>query len=335
MQISEKNIQKVSDRVHTLRQHWRQRVQISHVVHPVASSVFFLLSVVYSYSLLPLLLPEELQAQSLGFLDYFGHAWHFLQNLFSVPEKPVLSVFTVFFALYGISFLAAAVAAVIAACKCKKEPKPKVKGLKHSQVSSMVTGIKIYQERISVWENVNGTLNSILSLAFSLILTGMVAYAFAHHGLFEAHWEAFLGWAIFGTAASWVAHRLLLGGLRFPVALLYCFGAPAPGLRKALEKKAEEIKPKYKYVDQPKPYVPKSDQPAVWGSEDYARINARANEILHGRNGSLSSAEKLSYINNKCHGVWSGSSIETIENDPNLTPSQKEEMKTALRIYGD
>lgn len=262
MKITEKNIQKVSDRVYNLRQHWRRRVKIKNVVHQVASSVFFVLSIVCAYSLLDIILLDEAQGKGYGLL-------------------------TMLLGVYGISFLSAVIAAVIIACRCKKEPRSKAKGFKYSEINSMVTGIKIYQERISPLEQFHGRLNNILSLAFALLLTGMVAYFYAIRGLFEAHWESFLGWAIFGTIFSGLVHRLLLGLLSFPVSLLYCFGAPAPGLKRALEKKAEELKPTYKYVDRPKSTVSKSSEPAVWGADDYARINKRAEEIL--RRGSSAS----------------------------------------------
>lgn len=44
--------------------------------------------------------------------------------------------------------------------------------------------------------------------------------------------------------------------------------------------------------------------------------------------------EKQEYINKNCNGWWSGNGIAYIQNDPNLTYSQKEEMQAYLRIYG-
>lgn len=255
MKITENNFQKVSARVHGLRQQWRCRIKVKDFVHQPASVTFFVLSVLCSYGLLSLFLLDHYQIENLGFVRYLGKAWEFLKGIFSVPGKPALSVLTVFLALYAISFLAAAVAAIIVAVKFQKEPIKKKQRLEYSNVSSMVTGLKIYQERINPLEGFHGKLNSILSLAFSLIITGLVAYIFGINKMFQAHWETFLGWAIFGTAILWIVHRLLLGILSFPVALLYCFAIPAPGLMRALEKKAEEIKPTYKYVDRPKTTV--------------------------------------------------------------------------------
>lgn len=188
-----------------------------------------------------------------------------MKGLFSVPGKPALSVLTVFLALYAISFLVAAIAAIIVAVKFQKEPIGKKHRLEYSIVSSMATGMKIYQERINPMELFHGKFNSTLSLAFALIITGLVAYIFGINKMFEAHWDAFLEWAIFGTAILWIVHRLLLGLLSFPVALLYCFPTPAPGLKKALEKKAEELKPTYKYVDRSKTTTGTSNYPAASG----------------------------------------------------------------------
>ncbi len=293
MKITEKNIQRVSDRVHALRQHWQCRRKIRDIVHRVASCAFSLLSIVYAYNFLHLILPKELQGASLGILDYLGKAWEFLQKLFSVPGDPGLSVLTVFLALYAVSFLVAAIAAIVVALKFKKEPRPKGKKLVYSSVSSMVTGLNIYQERLGPMESFHGKFNSILSLAFALLFTGMVAYGFILYDLFEAHWKAFLAWAVVGTAFSWVVHRLLLGLLTFPVALLYCFGAPAPGLKRALIKKAEELKPKYSHLDNQKPYVSKNTTPAAWGAEDYARIAAKGEAALHGSDAWVPSREDL------------------------------------------
>ena len=50
---------------------------------------------------------------------------------------------------------------------------------------------------------------------------------------------------------------------------------------------------------------------------------------------TLSSEDKWKYINQNCHGMFSYSGMQTIDNDPNLTPAQKEDLKTYLKIYGD
>lgn len=49
----------------------------------------------------------------------------------------------------------------------------------------------------------------------------------------------------------------------------------------------------------------------------------------------LNSHEKWTYIRDNCYGMYSWSGIQKIENDPNLTASQKEDLKTYLKIYGD
>lgn len=49
----------------------------------------------------------------------------------------------------------------------------------------------------------------------------------------------------------------------------------------------------------------------------------------------LSYAQKSDYINSNFGGVYSFSAIEYIENDPNLSPSEKQEMIIFLRAYGD
>lgn len=49
----------------------------------------------------------------------------------------------------------------------------------------------------------------------------------------------------------------------------------------------------------------------------------------------MTRAEKQQYIDQYCHGMFSYSGIETIENDPNLTASQKEDLKMHLKIWGD
>lgn len=50
---------------------------------------------------------------------------------------------------------------------------------------------------------------------------------------------------------------------------------------------------------------------------------------------AMSRAEKQAYIDQNCHGMFSYIGIETIENDPNLTASQKEDLKLHLKIWGD
>ncbi len=49
----------------------------------------------------------------------------------------------------------------------------------------------------------------------------------------------------------------------------------------------------------------------------------------------MTRAEKQQYIDQHCHGMFSYGGIETIENDPNLTASQKEDLKMHLKIWGD
>ena len=49
----------------------------------------------------------------------------------------------------------------------------------------------------------------------------------------------------------------------------------------------------------------------------------------------MSRAEMQSYIDQNCRGMFSYSGIETIENDSNLTASQKEDLKRHLMIWGD
>lgn len=54
-----------------------------------------------------------------------------------------------------------------------------------------------------------------------------------------------------------------------------------------------------------------------------------------GSNGSLSFSEKEAYILHNCHSAYSTSAMDKIENDPNLTASQKAELKNHLFYYGD
>lgn len=49
----------------------------------------------------------------------------------------------------------------------------------------------------------------------------------------------------------------------------------------------------------------------------------------------MSSHDKWTYIRDNCHGAFSWGGLQKIENDPNLTASQKEELKDYLKIYGD
>ena len=69
------------------------------------------------------------------------------------------------------------------------------------------------------------------------------------------------------------------------------------------------------------------------------REEARRRYIGYSSSGSynrtLTYVEKNEYINRNFSGMYSYSAIETIENDPNLSPSQKEDLKTFLMIYGD
>ena len=50
---------------------------------------------------------------------------------------------------------------------------------------------------------------------------------------------------------------------------------------------------------------------------------------------SLSFSEKEAYILHNCHSAYSPSAMDKIDNDPNLTASQKAELKHHLFCYGD
>lgn len=292
MKITEKNFPKVSAKMHRLRQHWRRRVKISHVVQYVATVAFFALSLMWACHMLPVLLAEELAQKNLGFIRHIANAWDFVLDIFKVPEDPVARVFAGVPCMFVLSFLVAAVAAVVASVRYKPEPKPKDQ-LKHSVLSGMITGIKIYQERIGLLENYAVVWSNILSPVFAVCMMGLVAYLFGINSMFKDHMEGFIGVVIFVTIGSCIGHRLLSFLLSLPVALLYCFGMPAPGLRKALEAKKEELKPVYKYANQPKTYVSKETTPAAWGTEDYLRIQRKAEASLHGSDVWVPSREDL------------------------------------------
>ena len=49
----------------------------------------------------------------------------------------------------------------------------------------------------------------------------------------------------------------------------------------------------------------------------------------------MSAMDKHTYIQTKFGGEYSYGAIEAIDNDPSLTPSQKEELKIHLRAWGD
>lgn len=50
---------------------------------------------------------------------------------------------------------------------------------------------------------------------------------------------------------------------------------------------------------------------------------------------SLSDADKWKYIQSNCNGLYSYGAMSRIDNDPSLSPSQKEELKSYLKVYGD
>ncbi len=68
----------------------------------------------------------------------------------------------------------------------------------------------------------------------------------------------------------------------------------------------------------------------------YEQAQIRSGSASYRNNGkSLSHADKMDYIDKNCSGTFSFSGIETIEKDPSLTYSQKEDLKSFLKIYGD
>ena len=55
----------------------------------------------------------------------------------------------------------------------------------------------------------------------------------------------------------------------------------------------------------------------------------------YGNSRPLTFGEKCDYTDHLCGGLYTYGGIEKIENDPNLTPEQKEDLKRHYMIYGD
>lgn len=101
--------------------------------------------------------------------------------------------------------------------------------------------------------------------------------------------------------------------------------------------KTAETQPK---VEDEQEQVPKNfpafyrDLPIYKQYLEEARI--RSGTASYTNNGCpLSYAQKMDYINDHFSGLYSYHAIESIENDPNLTLAQKEDLKVFLKVYGD
>ena len=101
--------------------------------------------------------------------------------------------------------------------------------------------------------------------------------------------------------------------------------------------KTAETQPK---VEDEQEQVPKNfpafyrDLPIYKQYLEEARI--RSGTASYTNNGRpLSYAQKMDYINDHFSGLYSYHAIESIENDPNLTLAQKEDLKIFLKVYGD
>ena len=219
MKITEKNFPKVADRIYRMRQHWRRRVKVGNVVQYVATVAFFVFSLLWACHMLPVWLAENLAQKDLGFTRYIADGWDLILNLCKAPQDPAAQVWAGIPCVFALSFLAAAVAAVIVALRYKPEPKKKEQ-LKHSVLSGMVTGIKIYQERIGLFENFASYWSNILSPVFAVCVVGLAAYLFGINGLFETETDTFISIAIYGLLGSCIAHRVASFLLTLPVALL-------------------------------------------------------------------------------------------------------------------
>lgn len=84
---------------------------------------------------------------------------------------------------------------------------------------------------------------------------------------------------------------------------------------------------KEKEISKPEPYP---------DSSGYSSSSSSYSGSSYGSSGgSLSFSEKEAYIIRNCHGAYSTSAMEKIENDSSLTESQKTELKNHLFHYGD
>ena len=93
--------------------------------------------------------------------------------------------------------------------------------------------------------------------------------------------------------------------------------------RAEAERKAKEVEEKEKEVPPPKPISPEAPR-----SHGATTSRSKYNRVL-------TYGEKVDYIQRKFNGLFSYHAIETIEKDPDLTPSQKEDLKLFLKVHGD
>ena len=114
-------------------------------------------------------------------------------------------------------------------------------------------------------------------------------------------------------------------------------------LEKAKQKQKEppaEVKPEPVQKTEESEPAPKKANPAFFRDlpiyQQYREeAKARYGAYSAPSNRRLTDAEKQAYIDKHFSGLYSYSAIEAIEKDPNLSLSQKEDLKTYIQIYGD
>ncbi|MBQ8550321.1 MAG: hypothetical protein IJ426_03165 [Clostridia bacterium] len=339
-EISKENFPEAVNRAYALNKRMHTNTLAQKIVFPIGSILFTLHALILSLGVFcfagTLTAPNDgLAFNSLPFvLKYWNAIWGMFGSLTEILYiriiLMVLYLFLVPFVICSIIVLILSRKTKVKAPEINGNPAQQAKQLYDYLQKSPQTYFQAFDGAPVVWRRVCGIVSGILVIVFWLYSQGV---------------------AINQSKGFLPAFKVLFGSDEYSEKILLCvlmgvlFYVPFYVLNYIFTKINQPYFNSYvkwkKFTDKVECY---------WVSVDKVERDRREREEMKKReerkkyssttssnssSASLSYEQKFDYINKNFDGEYSFSAIERIENDPSLSPSEKDEMKTFLRAFGD
>lgn len=334
--ITAQNFEEAVEHSYLLNKKMTSLIRTRKIILPLGSiffSVFSLLIILGAFSsILPI--SESVAFAHISFIPTF---WNAISGLFSsITGLWYLQLVMTFVLIYFISFVVCGIAALIIFLLTKVES-PDIKGSTAERAKQLcLYSCKIPESKQSTydiqarWRSISGIIFVSGILAFAIYL--LVALTKQESAPSSVPVVALIGEEIIG---------LLIG-----LAILYFVYTLFHRLHTLTTKCfyngcdkwnsfAHEARSYWISVDPAERKKIKKESKKAQSTNKYSSTTYSGGGYSTVNNNTMSRAEKQEYIDKNCHGMFSYTGIETIDNDPNLTPSQKEDLKTHLKIWGD
>lgn len=314
------------------------------VILPLGSILFVIHALFITVGGISVIMDEGELAAIEG-LKFITEYWDKVLEAFcSITDLWYLHIPMMLVYLFLIPFAVCSVLALVVALVTKVKPLT-VSGVHHEQAkqlcqyaSGLPTSTSDDEDAHKLWRRITGVAFLVGILGFTvyfLIALNNLDGKLSHDAALYALAEGLLGILIACALLFWVytlLHRLFALTIRpyyraddernklASVAHSYWVSVDPEEQRKAKEraKKARERKPK-----------------ATTSSSSYSGYTGGYSGSSSSTSTPMSYGEKEDYITRNCLAMFSYNGIQTIENDPDLSASQKEDLKRHLMIFGD